>query len=185
MVLVLASKLTWLGGRNSRDFSVRGRNWLDFIVGIRNDLVLCGGRKWLGLESASKLTWFSCRRTCKIDLFYSGDRNWLDFSVGVETNLVCVWDRNWLDFIVRTEVDLFFCGSQIWPCFCVRVEKYLFLVWAWKLTWFLWYWSKLTRSQCGGSNLNWFQCRDKVNLIVVWVVKIDLLLLCWPNITCF
>ena len=67
MVLVLASKLTWcyLGG-NRRDFSVGDRSWLDFSVGIRIDLVLCGGRKWLSLESGWQLTWFWCRGHAKL-----------------------------------------------------------------------------------------------------------------------
>ena len=49
--------------------SVGNRSWLDFSVGIRFDLVLCGGRKWLGLESRSKCTWRWRLRACKIDYF--------------------------------------------------------------------------------------------------------------------
>ena len=64
---------------------------------------------------------------------------------------------------------------------CMRVENYLFLVRAWKLTWFL-RWSKLTWSQCAGSNLTSSQCRDEI-ILVVWVVEIDWLLVCWQKIT--
>ena len=74
---------------------------------------------------------------------------------------------------------------KIWPCVCVLVESYLFLVCAWKLTWFLWWCLKLTWSHCGAPNLTWFQCRSEINLVVVGVVEIDLLLVCWPNTTCF
>ena len=45
-----------MGGRNRLDFNVGDRNCLDFSVGIGIDLVLCGGQKWLGFESGSKLT---------------------------------------------------------------------------------------------------------------------------------
>ena len=64
---------------------------------------------------------------------------------------------------------------------CMRVENYLFLVRAWKLTWFL-RWSKLTWSQCARSNLTSSQCRDEI-ILVVWVVEIDWLLVCWQKIT--
>ena len=35
------------------------------------------------------------------------------------------------------------------------------------------------------SNSNWFQCRDEIDLVVMWVIEIDLLLVCWPKIACF
>ena len=44
---------------------------------------------------------------------------------------------------------------------------------------------KLTWSQCGGSKLTCFQCRDEIGLVVLWVVEIHLLLEWWRKITCF
>ena len=84
-----------MGGRNRRDVSVGDRSWLDFSVGIRIDLVLCGGRKLLGLESGSKLTWFSCRRACIIELFLE-----------------------WGSKLTR-----FLCRGQNRPCFCIYMWK--------------------------------------------------------------
>ena len=63
--------------------------------GIGGDLILCGGRKWLGLESESKLTWSTWRRACKIDpFFFSGDRNWLSSVSGSKFTWFCVGARN-------------------------------------------------------------------------------------------
>ena len=104
--------------------------------------------------------------------------------LGSILTLFWVGDEDWLDFSVKTEIDLFFVRGQNCPRFFVPVEYYLFLMWAWKMIWFLW-WSKITWSQCGGSNLTWFQCRDDIELAIVWVVELDLLLVCWPKITCF
>ena len=138
MVLMLASKFTrsCVRGRNRRDFSVGDRNWLDFSVGIIIDLVRCGGRKWLVLESGSKLTWFSCRGHAKLAVFRVGIDISLNSVLGSKLTWFCVGDISWLGFSVSTENDMFLWGGQHWPCFCVRVENYLFIVWAWKLTWF-------------------------------------------------
>ena len=84
----------WVGrcvdGRNRRDFSVGDRGWLDFSVGVRIDLVSCGGRKQLGLESRSELPCFSRRVACKIDLFLE----W-----GYKLTRRQCWGRNKLGFM--------------------------------------------------------------------------------------
>ena len=90
------------------------------------DLILCGGRIWLGLESGSKLTWFSCRGACKIYLFLEQG--------STLTGLQC-WGRNELSFVWGIEVDSvlvwgpkltsFLCGCQNWPCFFYAGRKLL------------------------------------------------------------
>ena len=105
-----------VGGRNRLGFWDAGRKSLGFCVSIEIDLVvvwvveidvilvggsefqcmdqnwlrLCGGRKKLGLESWSKLTWFSCRGDCKIDLFLElGSKlTWLPCGVEI-TSVLC------------------------------------------------------------------------------------------------
>ena len=188
-------KMTW--------FCCWHRNWLGSCVGGGNRRAFSvGNRSWLDFGVGSDLTWFYVG--VGNDLVWSLDRNALDvgvwghaksiiFRVGIEMDSTsalgskltwfCVGGRNWLRFSASTEIDLFWCGGQNWPCFRVRTENYLFLVWALKLTWFLW-WSKLTWSQYGGPDLTSFQCRDE-NHLVVWVVEFDLFLVCWPKTTCF
>ena len=129
-----------------------------------------------------KLTW-QCIGACQIDLF-------LEWG----SKLACLqcWGRKLLGFVWGIEIDLvlvrvpkltcFLCGGQIYlvfvweskiTCFQCEHGNYLFSVWAWKLASF-WWWLELTWSQCGESNLTWFQCRDEINLVVVWVVEVDL-----------
>ena len=126
------------------------------------------------------MTWFRVWTELKL-VFVSGSvPNWLVGRVGIE--IVCC-GRNELGFVWGIEIALvlvskpkltcFLCGCQNWPCLCVRVENYVFLVWAWKLTCF-WWWSKWTWPQCGGSNLTWFKCRDENDLVIGWVVEINL-----------
>ena len=52
------------------------------------------------------------------------------------------------------------------------------------MTCFLWR-SKVTRSQCGGSNSAWFQDGDEIDLVIEWVVAIDLFPVGWPKTACF
>ena len=52
-------------------------------------------------------------------------------------------------------------GGRNWLSFRTWGENHLFLVWACKLTYILFGWSKFTWFQCGGSNLTWFQCKTK------------------------
>ena len=82
----------------------------------------------------------------------------------------------------RPKLKWFLDRGQNWPCLLLRVENVLFLVWAWKLTSFLWW--ELIWCQRGESKLSWFQFRDEITF-VVWVVEISLLLVCCPKITCF
>ena len=120
------------------NFSVCGRSRLDFNAGIRFDLVLCGGRKWLGLESGSKFTWFSCRGACKIDLFSEWwskltwfqcwGRNYLGFVWGTDIDLVSVWGPKLTCFLCGVEIDLvLLCGSKI-SCLSVSMETDLVFV---------------------------------------------------------
>ena len=50
LILDWGSKLTWFQwwGRNQLGFYVRYRAWVDFSLRIAIDLVICGGRQWLG-----------------------------------------------------------------------------------------------------------------------------------------
>ena len=104
-------------------------------------------------------------------------QNWLASRMGIEIDSTSVLGSNWLGFVSGVEIYLglvsgpkvtcFSFGGQNWPCFCVCIANYLFLVSVWKLIWFLWWWLKLTWSQCGGSNSNWFQRGDGLDLVVV------------------
>ena len=127
MVLVLT--INWLGccvgSRIRLDFSLGDRDWLDFSAGIRIDLVLCGGRKSLGLESGSKLIWFSCRGASKLILLCGRPKlTWFQRM-----------NWNWLGFFVVVENDLFLVsGSKLTRLLCRGIETGLILEWGSKLT---------------------------------------------------
>ena len=164
----------------------------------------CGG---------SELTWFHCRdqnqlgfvwgakmawlRVCTIInlVFVSGGvQNWFDCRLGVEIDLTSVLEskltvflcggykltwfysdkRNWLVFVRGSTLTLFLCAGRKLLVYSASME----------IDGGGWWWSKLTWSQSGGSNLTWFQRMDEINL-VVWVVEVDLLLVCRPKITLF
>ena len=82
---------------------------------------------------------------------------------------------------MRAENDLFWYRDRLTWSLCEGLNWFLHaggnhaLVRASKLTWFLSGWSKLTLFQCGRWNLNLFQCRDETDLVVVWVIEIDLI----------
>ena len=83
----------------------------------------------------------------KITWFQCEHRNWLGFCVGGRNWLgFCVCGRNWLDFSVGMKL--------IWLCGC----------------------SKMTRFHCGGTELTWFQCRDRKWLAFCLAVEKDLFL---------
>ena len=155
-----------VGSPSRRDFSAGDRSWVDFSVEIRFELVSCGGRQWLVLESGPK----------KIDLIFvsGGMQSWLVLGVGIE----------WLDFSVGIEIDLFVVRGSNSTLFLCEGRKLFVSSVSMDLTWFLW-WSQLPWSQYGGSNSTWCQCRDEIDFVVVWVVEIYLLLVYWPNVTCF
>ena len=81
---------------------------IDLSLGIGIDFVLGEDRRWLGLESWSKFTWFSGRGSFKIDLFleWGSKLTWLQCS---GRNLLGFWvrDRNWIGVWVVIENDLF------------------------------------------------------------------------------
>ena len=130
------------------------------VWGIGIDLFLCGGRKWLGLQSGSKLTWCLCWgalvfRVIEIGLFLGwskvtrflcGGPNWLGFCVRTEKYLVLkygsklIWflcaGRKWPVFCVGIDWLSFCVGGRNWLGFCMRTGNHLVLVWASKLTWF-------------------------------------------------
>ena len=129
--LVLRVSIDGLG------FCVGGRNWLGFLMRVRNRLNLVWASKLTWLQRGqSMLTWSQggwwhlTRSRCRDDLFYFivGDRNWLDFSVGIGIDLVFVLrsEMTWSGLI---ESDLAFVlgGIEIdvileweiklpWPC---------------------------------------------------------------------
>ena len=162
------------------------RNWLDFDVGVKVYLVLGWGRNWLVFMRRSKLTLFSCaRRKYLFFYFEHGNwlgscdsyRDWLDLSVGGRTRPILSVGMIYILVIVWVvEIDLFLV---------CQAEKYLYLDWAWKLTWFLCCRSKRIWYQCGRSNMTWFQYGDVIDLMGVWVVKIDLVVERGAKITCF
>ena len=91
-----------------------------------------------------------------------------------------------LSFSVRTEIDLFFVrGSKQTLFLCACRKLFVFSVSMEVDLVFVTMVVELTWSRCGGSNSNWFQCRDEIDLVVVWVVEIDLWLVCWSRITSF
>ena len=146
---------SWLDcvrGRNRRDFSVGDRIWLDFSVGIRIDLVLCGGRQWLGSEPGSKLTWFSCRGACQIDLFleWVSKITWLQWCGRNKLGFVCGSKITW--FRVWIEINLVFVSGAVqnYHAFRVGIEIDLTSLLGSKLSW----------SPSWGSNLTWFQRSD-------------------------
>ena len=49
------------------------------------------------------------------------------------------------------------------------------------MTWFLCEWSKLTWFQGRGCNVTWLRCRDQIDLVVVWLVEIDLQISVWAS----
>ena len=130
------------------------------VWGIGIDLFLCGGRKWLGLQSGSKLTWCLCWgalvfRVIEIGLFLGwskvtrflcGGPNWLGFCVRTEKYLVLkygsklIWflcaGRKWPVLCVGIDWLSFCVGGRNWLGFCMRTGNHLVLVWASKLTWF-------------------------------------------------
>ena len=70
------------------------------------------GRKWLGLESRSKLTWFLCR----------GHRNWPFSFAGVKIDILFVCGPKLLGFNVWIEIDLVFVRGPLITCFSVSIE---------------------------------------------------------------
>ena len=152
------SKLTW--------FHCARLNLTCFQCwGLKDDLIS---------EPGSELTWFSCggRKTFRFRVwiemnffFVSGHRNLVDCS-GVEINLCFVWRIEWLG-LVWIEISLVFDGGGI--------EIDLFLVWG----------SKWTLHYCSGRNwlgfrvgveMDKFYVGVKIDLVFVWVVEIDLIL---------
>ena len=172
-----------------------GRNRLDFSASVGTDLVLCEDRILPGLVSGSNLTWFCV----------GGHRNWLVSRVGIEADLAsvmgskltwllcggskltrfCVWVENdW--FSVWGSIDLVFAWVvEIDFLFFMRAENYLLLVWASKLTWFLYGRSKLTWVLYSWSKLTWFQCRDRNWLVSFVAVENDLILVPRSKLTRF
>ena len=71
--------------------------------------------------------------------------------------------------------DLVFRGWSKLSCFFIRAGNHLVLVWAWIFSWLFCGCQNLTWFQCVEWNLAWFQCRDGIDLVVVWVVRIDLI----------
>ena len=82
-VWVVQIELTSVWGVEFDLLSVKGRNWLGFSLGVKNDLILIF---W------SKLTWF-----------LYGYRNWC---VGVENDLVLVFGSKLTWFMWAIELDL-------------------------------------------------------------------------------
>ena len=84
---------------------------IDLIYGkgIGIDLVFCGGRKRVGVQSASQYTWVLSRGFPKFTCFQSGDRNWIDISVGAEITLDFLWGIEiHLVLMLTSKFDLFF-----------------------------------------------------------------------------
>ena len=155
-------------GRNLTWLQCRDRNWLDFCVDHRS---------WIVLVYGSKLTFF----------FVSAQRNRLDTRVGVEIYLVSVMGSKlaW-DLCAGSILTYFYCAGRNawlqgmdrrWHDYRMPTGNPRVILWAWKLTWFLRGWSKLSCFQCGRRNLIWFECGDEIVLVVVWGVEIDLILL--------
>ena len=153
LIFEWGSKLTWFQWRGRLCFCyyVQDRNWLGFSVEIEIDFFLCGSRNrlrfcvrvesWLVFIYGSKLTWFLAWGS-KLTWFLCTGGKRLVFSVGI------AWHS-------------FFAGGRHWLGFCMLAESQLVLMWAWNLTSFLCGWSKLTWLNYRGSNLTWFQCRDR------------------------
>ena len=137
-----------------------------FVRGSKLTLFLCAGRKILVLVWAWKY-WLVLFMVIRTDL----TSEW-----GIEFDLISVEGWKWFGSCA---------GGRNWLATCMLAEIHLFLVWAWKLACSLIWWPIMTWFQSGRSNLTWFQCRDKNDLVVVWVVDIDLVLEPGAKITCF
>ena len=107
-----------VGSRNRRDFSVGDRSWLAISVGSRVGLVLCGGLKWLGLESGSNLPWFSCGVMQNRLIFRVGIEIYLTSVLGSKLTWCYVGEINWLAFSGRnvfvrgSKLTLFLCAGR-------------------------------------------------------------------------
>ena len=79
-----------------------------------------------------------------------------------------------------------FCagGGRNWLGIWMRAAiAWFYVVWASKLSWFLSGWAILTYFQCGGSNLAWFQFRDRNCFVLCMGVKNDLILVSVSKLT--
>ena len=107
----VASKLTRLLCRwwKYSWFQCGGSEVTFFSVGIRIDLVLCGGWRWLS---------FVIR----------GHRNWPVFRVGIAIDLIPgLGSRLTWSFCGESKLTSFSCGDRNWPSVCVRAGKHMVL----------------------------------------------------------
>ena len=156
-------------------FSSVDRHWFGCCVAVETFYFLASGPKLTGflcrgieidliLERGSKLTWFQWWGRTSLG-FYVRNINWLGFSVGIE-------------------LDLILYGGQNRLRFCVRAENYFVLIYGSKLIWFLAWGSKLTWFLCAGRK--WLDFSVGIDwLSFTRVVEVDLVFVCWTEITWF
>ena len=131
------------------------RTWRSFVW----------GRKWLGLESRSKLTWFLCR----------GHRNWLVSFAGVKIDILFVCGPKLLGFNVWIKIDsVFVCGPKMTSFILVQGSIDMVFVWVVEIDLVFVRGSENHLFQCehqnwlvvlcGWSKLSWFQWWGRTSL---------------------
>ena len=183
-------------------FSVGGRIWRDFSVGMKLIWLLCGWPKLTWFLNAgrsslvfsvsmqidlhfvwvvqidlisvwgSNLTWFQCRMKL----------NWLLCTLSKMTSFQCggsalIWfswsGRKWLVFSARIQINwVIVSGHRNRLDIRVGIKIDLILAMGSKLPWFL----------CPGSKVIWFWRRDRTWLVFGAGVKIDFGFVCVPKI---
>ena len=128
-------------------------------------------------------------------VFVSRHRNRFDIRIGIRIELIAMMGSKLTRILLRgIEIDLvlasgskltcFLCGGQNRLRFCLRAENYLVLIYGSKLAWFLSWKSKLTWFCVRAENDLFLAC-GSIDLVFVRVVEIDLVFVCWPEITWF
>ena len=77
------------------------------------------------------------------------------------------------------------CRDRKWLGFCVEVQKYLVLVYGSKLTWFLWAGIEIGLILDWGSIWHDFSSGVEINLIFLWGIEFDLVLVLGSKVTFF
>ena len=137
---------------------------------VELDLISLEGVE-IELVSVDRWNWFDC---CV------GSWNWLIWAKyrGSELTctLVCGPNTAWF-YSVSMKINLIFCVCDQLELTSERgIELFLFFGVGIKLIRLLCRWMKLACFQCGGSELTWFQCRDRKRLGFCVTVKNDLFL---------
>ena len=138
-----------LGERIWHDFSVRDRNWLDFLCAGRKslgssvsneiDLVYCVWSKLIWFQfGGSNLAWFQSRHTIYLGIVWVVET--VLFQCGSELTRFQCRDRKWLGLRAAVENESFQVnGLKLTRFLCRGIEIDSILEWASKLTWFQWW----------------------------------------------